>query len=54
MTKDRFADVASFAIVAAVFLAVAVWFCSLVPGAIDRELSNQDALVKAHLEMLRK
>ena len=52
--KWLIAEVVSRALVAAAFLAVAVWFVSLVPGAIDRELQNADARVAAHLEMLTK
>ena len=53
MKKDLIAEVVSRALVTAAFLAVAVWFVSLVPAAIDHSLAAQDAKVAAHLQMVR-
>ena len=53
MNKNLIAEVVSRALVAAVFLAVAVWFISLVPAAIDHSLAAQDDKVAAHLQLVR-
>ena len=54
MKKDLIADITAKALVTAAFLAVAIWFVSLVPSAIDHSLAAQDAKVAAHMEMLKK
>lgn len=54
MKKDLIAEVTARTVVAALFLAVAIWFVSLVPGAIDRELDNTAAKVAAHMEMINR
>jgi len=54
MKKDLIAEITARAIVAALFVAVTVWFVTLIPGAIDRELDNTAAKVAAHLEMLNR
>lgn len=53
MKKDLIAEITARCIVAAAFLAVAAWFISLVPAAIDHELAVGDAKVAHHLQMVR-
>lgn len=54
MNKNLIAEVVSRAVVAVVFAAIAAWFISLVPAAIDHSLAAQDAKVASHMEMLKK
>lgn len=53
MKKDLIADITAKALVTAAFLAVAVWFLTLIPAAIDHSLAAQDAKVAHHLQMVR-
>ena len=53
MNKNLIAEVVSRTLVAVFFAAIAVWFISLVPAAIDHELAVGDAKVAHHLQMVR-